>query len=175
MGIEAILCSLSAKRLALLEEDPEVLDEVIAARRDDTIPGLLDLGKTWHALDLMVGEPATALVDAFVVRGGRSIVAGAAYGSARVLAPDRVVDIARALAALPAAMVADRYPSLLGKEVHGGYGQEKVADGDNKWLREKVEAARASQIEELTEMLALVTVLYGDAAAAKRSMLGVLV
>jgi len=49
MGMDALLCSLSPKRLAMIEEDPEVLSELIEARHDSEIPGL-------------VGEPLDGLL-----------------------------------------------------------------------------------------------------------------
>lgn len=174
--MDALLCSLSPKRLALIEEDPEVLTELIEARKEQEIPGLLDLGNTWHALDIMLGDGKDeVLADALVARNGKKMKAGGAHGKARMIGAVRVAEISKALSALPASFVKDRYPQLHGKTVHGGYGQEAVAPGDNNWLREKVETNQKAEINELTEAFAAVVMLYKQAAAAKYSMMSVIV
>ena len=176
MGMDALLCSLSAKRLALIEEDPEVLGELIEARHEAQIPGLLDLGKTWHALDIMLGDGKDpVLADTLVARNGKKLKAGAQHGKARMITAVRVAEIAKALLALPASVVTERYATLYGKTVHGGYGQELVAPDDKDWLREKVEQNQKAEIAELTEAFAAVVALYKQAAAAKHSMMSVII
>jgi hypothetical protein len=177
MGMEAVLCTLSPKRLALIEDDPGVLEELLAARHDEDtpIPGLLDLGKTWHALDVLLGDGRDPVLgDAIVARTGVKLKARSGFGQARLLAPPRVVDVAKQLAALPAAFVAERYPSLYGKQVHGDWGQEIVGAGDNKWLRDKVTARRALELSTLTEAMASLTALYAQAAASRHSVISVI-
>ena len=41
----AILIALSSKRLALLESEPDTLEDVVEARHEEPIPGLLDFEK----------------------------------------------------------------------------------------------------------------------------------
>ncbi len=174
MGMYALLCSLSAKRLALIEEDPELLEDLIDARNTGDIPGLLDLDKSWHALQLLAVEVDPVLEHAFAAATGRRLAAGAAFGAARVLPPDHVARIAKALAALPATFVRDRYASLHGKSVHGGFGQHFVGSADKAWLRGKIEEQQQGEIDQLADMLAKVTALYVEAATEKRSMLSVI-
>ena len=45
MGMYGVMITLSPKRLAQLEGDPETLEDVLEARHDTEIPGLLDLGR----------------------------------------------------------------------------------------------------------------------------------
>jgi hypothetical protein len=176
MGMDALLCSMSPKRLAMIEEDPEVLSELIEARHDSEIPGLLDLGNTWHALDILLGDGKDdVLADALVARNGKKLKAEAAHGKARMIGASRVAEIAKALSALPETLVADRYGALYGKTVHGGYGQEMVAPDDKQWLRDKVIKNQATEIEKLTEAFVSVVALYTDAAAKKHSMMSVIV
>ena len=176
MGMDALLCSLSAKRLAMIEEDPEVLSELVEARHDGEIPGLLDLGNTWHALDIMLGDGKDdVLADALVARNGRKLKAEAAHGKARLVGAARVVEIAKALSELPDTLVADRYNVLYGKTVHGGYGQEVIAPDDKQWLRDKVTKNQKIEIEKLTESFLAVCDLYEEAAEKKHSMMSVIV
>ena len=176
MGMDALLCSLSPKRLAMIEEDPEVLSELIEARHDSEIPGLVDLGNTWHALDIMLGDGKDdVLADALVARNGRKMKAEAAHGKARMIGASRVVEIAKALSELPETMVADRYVTLFGKTVHGGYGQEMVAPDDKQWLRDKIAKNQKIEIDKLSAAFASVVELYKEAAAAKHSMMSVIV
>ena len=176
MGMDALLCSLSPKRLAMIEEDPEVLSELIDARHDGEIPGLVDLGNTWHALDILLGDGKDdVLADALVARNGKKMKAEAAHGKARMIGAGRVAEIAKALAELPATLVADRYASLFGKTVHGGYGQEMVAPDDKQWLRDKIAKNQKTEIEKLTAAFTAVVALYKQAAAAKHSMMSVIV
>jgi len=167
---------MSAKRLAMIEEDPGVLTELIEARLEGEIPGLLDLGNTWHALDIMLGDGKDeVLSDALVARNGKKLKAEAAHGKARMIGVARVVEIAKALAALPETMVADRYATLYGKTVHGGYGQEMIAPDDKQWLRDKITANKATEIEKLEEAFDAVVDLYVEAAEKKHSMMSVIV
>jgi hypothetical protein len=176
MGMDALLCSMSPKRLAMIEEDPEVLSELIEARHDGEIPGLLDLGNTWHALDIMLGDGKDdVLADALVARNGKKLKAEAAHGKARMIGAGRVAEIAKALSELPATLVADKYATLFGKTVHGGYGQEMVAPDDKQWLRDKITKNQKIEIDKLTEAFAAVVALYTDAAAKKHSMMSVIV
>jgi hypothetical protein len=176
MGMDALLCSLSPKRLAMIEEDPEVLTELIEARHDGEIPGLLDLGNTWHALDIMLGDGKDeVLSDALVARNGKKLKAEAAHGKARMIGASRVAEIAKALSALPETLVADKYSTLYGKTVHGGYGQEMIAPDDKQWLRDKIVKNQKTEIEKLSEAFAAVVALYVEAASKKHSMMSVIV
>src|SRR5438874_1017486 len=126
MGMYGVLITLSPKRLAQLEEDPDTLEEVLEARHETQIPGLLDLGKTWDALDVMLSERGkdAVLGDAVLGRSGRELAGEHAYGSARVLAPARVAEVATKLDALAATHVKDRYPRLAIVKVHGKFGEQ---------------------------------------------------
>jgi len=174
MPMDAILCSLSPKRLALVEEDPEVLGELLEARHDTDIPGLLDLGKTWHALDILLGDGKDEVLgDALVGRTGKKIKAG--NTKARLLEPPRVAAIYKALAAQPKNMVQERYGQLYGKTVHGGYGQDLVSPDDKQWLRGQIEKRHVAEIAELTEALLSVIELYEEAAEKKYSMMSIII
>jgi len=70
--MHAILITMSPKRLAQIQEDPETLADVIEARHETEIPGLLDLGTAWNALDALLSEGGkdTILGDAVLARSG---------------------------------------------------------------------------------------------------------
>jgi hypothetical protein len=149
-----ILITCSTKRLAQLEEDPETLEDVIDARDETAIPGLLDLGSAWDALDVLLSDRGkdAILGDAVIARSGRELE-DVAFDEARLLAPPRVAEIAKALAGLPDNLVESRYRVLAGKAVHGELGHDE------------------EEIEALELILKRVVALYQDAAKQKYSML----
>jgi hypothetical protein len=159
--MSAILCTLSPKRLALLQEEPELLSELLDSRHEADIPGLLDLGKAWDALDRILSEGGgdPLMADAILARKGQKLRAQGAYGPPRVLAPARVRQISAALAKLAPDVILSRYPSLQGQEVHGRYGQGR----------------QESELAELEVLLRGVVALYAHAAKEGHSMMSVIV
>ncbi|HUJ61922.1 MAG TPA: DUF1877 family protein [Kofleriaceae bacterium] len=154
-----ILITLSPKRLAQIEAEPETIDDVLEARHDTQIPGLLDLGKAWDALDVLLsvrGKDAL-LGDAVLARTGEELDADGDWDHARVLAPARVAEIATRLAALPPTVVSERYATLAGMQVHGGLGKDP------------------GEIEALELILRRLVALYQDAARQKHSMLALMI
>lgn len=177
MGMSGILCALSEKRLALLSEEPSLISELIQSRKDQPIPGLLDLEKSWDALDVILSNRgADALLgDAILVRRGRPIGPKLTFGPARLLPAPRVVEIAAALRALPADVVASRYSRLARFQLHGGFGKAQPAADDTAYLRERAEAERNEEIALLDRTLVKVRALYEEAAAKGQAMLGTVV
>ena len=141
--MHGILISCSQKRISQLEEDPETLEDVVDARTETQIPGLLDLGSSWDALDLLLsarGKDAV-LGDVVLARTGRELD-DVAFEEARLIPPPRVAEVAKALAALPANVIAER--------CKGGDPED---------------------IEALQIIFKRVVQLYQDAAKQKHSML----
>lgn len=175
MGMDLVLCAMSAKRRAMLDDDPSLLRELLSARSEGKVPGLLDLGKTWDALDRILSpkQKDPVLADAILARSGLKTKARAGIGSARILEPPRVAEIAAKLEALEdlVSLVEDRYDSLTG--AHGGWGEHKPAKGDSKWLKEKATAGRTDEIKQLVDMLDSVITLYAEAAKSEQSMLSI--
>lgn len=154
----AILIALSSKRLALLESEPETLEDVVEARHEEPIPGLLDLKTHWETLDMLVSGRGRdeVLGDAFLARTGKRLDVDTAFEQARVLSPQRVSEIAQKLTALPTTLVAERFKQLA----------EAKAPG---------KPASPKQVAELEALFAKVVALYSDAAKSKQSMLALLV
>jgi hypothetical protein len=148
-----IMITLSPKRLAVLEEDPETLIDVVEAREEQKIPGLLDLGNAWDALDFMLSERGkdALLGDAVLGRSGRKF----GDGSARVLGPARVAEIAKRLDTLDPAHVDSRYPALAAAKAHANVGAEP--DDEER--------------DALQLLLSRIVALYKDAAHQQHSML----
>lgn len=173
--MELVLCAMSAKRRAMLDDDPSLLRELLSARSEGKVPGLLDLGKTWDAVDRIIAPKQKDLVlaDAILARSGAKTKARAGVGQARLLEPPRVAEIAAKLEDLEDLMslVEDRYDTLVG--AHGGWGEHKPAKGDSKWLQEKAKSARVDEVKQLVDMLDAVITLYGEAAKAEQSMLSI--
>jgi hypothetical protein len=143
--MHAILITMSPKRLAQIQEDPDTLADVIDARHETEIPGLLDLGSAWNALDVLLsdGGKDSVLGDAVLARSGEPFDSD--FRSARLLVPGRVAEIAKKLESMKPA-------SILGRH-----------DGD------------AEEREALEVLLKRVIALYSAAAKAKHSLLALLV
>jgi hypothetical protein len=162
MGMNGLLCTLSAKRLALIQDDPEIFEELVESRHEE-IPGLLDLGNTWDALDLLLSERGRdeLLGDSILARKGQKLRAKGAYAPPRVLTPARVRQVSAALAKLPPDFLKSRYASLQGKEIHGKYGQDQ--------------ASQAAELEELEPVLRAVVDLFARAAIEGHSVMSAIV
>ncbi len=124
MGMYGVIITLSPKRLAQVEADPETLEDVVEARHETAIPGLLDLGVTWDALDVIYSDRGkdAVLGDAVLGRSGRKFELEGPFQSARLLGPARVAEIAARLDKLDAGHIKARYPSLQTTQVHGKLG-----------------------------------------------------
>jgi hypothetical protein len=152
-----VIITLSPKRLAQVEGDPETLEDVLEARHETAIPGLLDLGVTWDALDVIFSDRGkdAVLGDAILGRSGRKLELEGSFQSARVLGPARVTEVAKKLESLGAGHIKDRYPALAAAKVHGKLGA-KPDDEEREGL------------EIIAKQL---VALYKDAAKQQHSML----
>ncbi len=119
-----VMITLSPKRLAQIEGDPETLEDVLDARHETEIPGLLDLGVTWDAFDVIYSDRGkdAILGDAILGRSGRKLVGDGSYQSARVVDAKRVGEIAKRLEELGTAHVKERYTALAAAKAHGNLG-----------------------------------------------------
>ena len=143
--MHAILITMSPKRLAQCQEDPDTLADVVEARLETEIPGLLDLGTAWNALDALLsdGGKDPVLGDTVLARSGEPFDSD--FKSARLLTPSRVAEIAKKLEAMKPATVLGR---------HTGDAEER---------------------EALEVLLKRVIALYSAAAKAKHSLMALLV
>lgn len=105
-----ILCALSAKRLAQLKEEASLAADLLEARHEQTIKGLLDLGSRGAALVKAFTRSDAAEVVADAVRGrSGAVLEGLPEGmTARVISNEEVVRIANALDAQSETLVKDR-------------------------------------------------------------------
>jgi len=144
-----ILIALSAKRLALLESEPDTLEDVVEARHEDAIPGLLDLGTHWETLDTVLSGRGRdeVLGDVLLARSGKPLSVDNAFELAMVLPPQRVAEVAAKLAELTAEAFRERATQL---------GKTKA-------------------LTALEGLFAQIVTLYADAAKARQSMLALLV
>ncbi|HUS32656.1 MAG TPA: DUF1877 family protein [Kofleriaceae bacterium] len=153
-----ILIALSSKRLALLQNEPETLEDVIEARHEDEIPGLLDMSTHWETLDMLVSGRGRdpVLGDVFLARSGKPLSVDTAFEQALVLGPQRVAEVAAKLAEVPVTLVRERYAQL------------EEAKNPGKPVNVKKQAEIELLYEEIVD-------LYVEAAKQKQSMLAVLV
>jgi len=174
--MDGYLCALSAARAAQLDAEPGRLFEVIGLRGGQAI-GVLDLGKAWDALDILLSDRGgdRLLGDAVLARSGKPLKAAGAYGPASYLPPPRVARIAAALGKLPAKHVLDRYGGLFGKNVHGGYGQEVCAPDEIKYIRDKVAAIQRAEIAALEASVKKLKAFYASAARDGDGVMAVVV
>ncbi|HEY5926512.1 MAG TPA: DUF1877 family protein [Kofleriaceae bacterium] len=144
-----ILIALSSKRLALLESEPETLEDVVEARHEDAIPGLLDLKTHWELLDTVLSGRGRdeVLGDALIARSGKNLSVDNAFEQARVLSPQRVAEIAVKLAELPATTLKERAQQL----------------------------GKTKDMDQLLALFKQIVELYTGAAKSKQSMLCLLV
>jgi hypothetical protein len=153
-----ILISLSSKRLTLLESEPETLEDVVEARHDEPIPGLLDLKTHWETLDMLLSGRGRdeILGDVLLARTGKRFDAGDAFEQAKLLSPARVAEVAAKLAETSKDMVLERFKQLA------------EAKSPGKPVNPKA-------IAELESLFGKLVALYADAAKNKYSMLAILV
>jgi hypothetical protein len=125
MGMYGVLCTLSAKRQELLEGEPELVEELVASRHEGSVPGLLDLGKSWDALSRLLAD--TGADEAITLDSGKEIGPALSYGPARMIPAKQVAVLAGSLPADPVAFVRERFAVLGGGEgVHGGLGRDET-------------------------------------------------
>jgi hypothetical protein len=144
-----ILIALSSKRLALLESEPDTLEDVVEARHEDAIPGLLDLKTYWETLDMIMSGRGRdeILGDVLLARSGKNLSVDNAFESARVLSPQRVAEIAAKLSELTLATFKERAQQL----------------------------GKAKDMDQLLALYKQIVALYDGAAKSKQSMLALLV
>lgn len=172
MGTSGILCTLSEPRVRILGSNPDLIRELIEARHDSEIPGLLDLGETWDALDFLLSERGVNAVLGDAILARRGVTFGPVLGAgaqetagggskARILSIDQVREVNEALKRLPAGLVKARYADLRGRDIQGGYSAPSEDPSES--------------IEELEEALDDVKDLFQRAADQGHAMLSVLV
>ncbi len=161
-SLYGVMITMSPKRLAQIEGDPETLEDVLEARHDDEIPGLLDLGVTWDALDVILSDRGKdpVLGDAILGRSGRKLngAKNTSAQSARVVDAKRVAEISAKLSALPKSHVKDKYKKLHGAETHAQIGYEpddEEVEGLEILVKRVVETYK-SAAEKQHQMLVLV-------------------
>jgi hypothetical protein len=117
MAEEAILvlCALSRKRLEMIEEDPSVVDELLEARFEQEIRGLLDLGPRGGVLAKVLSTGGPDLLDALLARTGKERPGMAG----KLLAPGDVKRIAKALAGVDATWIDERCKTVGGEKAKG--------------------------------------------------------
>jgi hypothetical protein len=121
MGMHLVICTLSPKRAALLEEDPELWTEICTSR--EPVPGLLRIGKAWEALAQIVApwDAGGGLAALFRASAGVSFGPQGAFGHPRRVEPDEVTALDRIFDQVPRGACQMRAEALRGSEVHGGY------------------------------------------------------
>ena len=153
----AILIALSPKRQALLESEPETLEDVVEARHEEPIPGLLDLQTHWETLDTLISGRGRdeVLGDALLARTGKRFNAGDAFEQAKLLSPQRVAEVSTKLAAFSKETVLERFKQLMEAKSPGKPVPPKA-------------------VAQLEDLYGKIVALYADAAKNKQSILALL-
>lgn len=173
MGPRAFLCTLSSRRTEQIFGDVAIVDDLLEAPVDLEIPGMLDLGTTWDALDLLLSERGEhpLLGDAILARTGQLLPAVGCGRYPRVLPPQRVARIKTALAEVPDDLIPVRFPDLFGREVAGDYGQSLCGPEAPEPQRHRMQRERIMQTAELDAMFRAVWALYDNATRDGHGML----
>lgn len=150
----AILIALSPKRQTLLESEPETLEDVVEARHEEPIPGLLDVQTHWETFDtLLSGRGRDEILgDALLARSGKRFNAGDAFEQAKLLSPQRVAEVAAKLAEFPKDTILERFKQLAEAKSPG-------------------KPANAKALATLEQLFDKLVAHYADAAKNKHSML----
>lgn len=148
MSIAYRLCPLSSKRLALIETDTDLVNDL----DEETVPELLDLGPAGFELDailLFVGR-GKLVRDAVFAQSGREL--GEAGAGIRVHTAERVAEIHAALAALPDDTVARHFEAA-----RGALGSRLPAGPDS--------------VRRFTDLFERLRAVYAQASASGSGML----
>lgn len=103
-----VLCALSKKRLELLETEPELVDDLLDARHEQPVPGLLDLGRKGDGLVKLLSTGTPELGDALLARSGVEVDGQ----PARVLRAGEVKRLSIALSAVHPRWIQERVDAI---------------------------------------------------------------
>ncbi|MFT5354445.1 MAG: hypothetical protein ACI9KE_001650 [Polyangiales bacterium] len=179
MGMYGVLCSLSQKRRALLEDDTSLVLEALHERR--SVPGLLSLEKSWDALDKILAHGTTkksAAKDAILGHSGTEFGQSLGFEIPKLLEAKRVKAVAKALGELSDDFVKENYPALADLEVHGEFGRRR-AGAVNDYKEELEALGLNEEIPEdliyLSDVFARVLKFYVGAAEREEAVIALVV
>ena len=179
MGMYGVLCSLSEKRRALLEDDTSLVLEALHERR--SVPGLLSLDKSWDALDKILAHGATkksAAKDAILAHGGSEFGQSLGFEIPRLLEVKQVKAVAKALGALPGDFIKENYSALESLVVHGEFGRRRPG-AVNDYEEELDALGLADEIPEdlvyLSDVFTRVVKFYSGAAEREEVVIALVV
>lgn len=179
MGMYGVLCSLSAKRRALLEDDTSLVLEALHERR--VVPGLLSIEKSWDALDKILAHGATkksAAKDAILGHGGSEFGQSLGFDTPKLLEAKRVKAVAKALAELPEDFIKENYSALESLDVHGEFGRRR-AGAVNDYKEELDALGLSEEVPEdltyLSDVFVRVVKFYAGAAEREEAVITLIV
>jgi len=103
-----VLCSLSKKRLEMIDTEPQLVDDLLDARHEQAVPGLLDLGQKGASLVKLLLTGTPELADSLLARSGADVEGL----PARVLRATEVKRIAVALKAVHPRWIQERCDAI---------------------------------------------------------------
>jgi hypothetical protein len=103
-----VLCALSKKRLELLENEPQLVDDLLDARHEQPVAGLLDLGRKGGSLVKLLLTGTPELGDSLLGRTGVDVE----DMPARILRASEVKRISTALAAVHPRWIQERVDAI---------------------------------------------------------------
>jgi hypothetical protein len=155
MGMVGYFVSASSETLDELKNNPDEVENYLYPNDgDDELPNFLDVDKVWHGIHYMLtgsaygGEEPLSLT----VFGGEAIGEDMGYGPARMLMPQQVKAVAKALNALDEDVFRSRFApqEMEAAEIYP----------DEIWVCDSQEA-----LEDLVEGFQQLLVFYSVAAA----------
>jgi hypothetical protein len=112
MGMVGCFASVSKEDLIRLKDNPDQVDEYLHPDDGEGEPPFyVDVDKSWHAIHFMLAGSAEegSTPEAQAVLGGEAVGEDAGYGPARLMSPEEVDAVARALEPLTPEVFAQRY------------------------------------------------------------------
>lgn len=148
MGMYCSFVAFPPRKLKMLEEDPELPGDLLTTDEMD-VPNRLSIGKAWDALHFgLTGltqlEGEGPLANAISGSAGRPIGSDLAYGPAKLLEPEQVGDVAKALERFPNEHLVMKYQAghFRDHELHGDYGMNPKDTDDLGELLEQLDRLR---------------------------------
>jgi hypothetical protein len=103
-----VLCAMSKKRLEMIEEEPGLVNDLLDARHEQAIAGLLDLGQKGDSLLKLLSTGTPELPDSLVARTGVDVEGL----PARIVRASEVKRLSIALAAVHPRWIQERVDAI---------------------------------------------------------------
>lgn len=133
MGMAACFIAIDERAVRKFLANPDSLEDFLSAQFESEEPAnIVDVDKSWHCIHFMLTGRANGGEEplAWAVLGGEETGDDAGYGPARILAPDQVKSVSRALASIDKSKFSSRYDPAAMEAADIYLSDMCVRDGD---------------------------------------------